>query len=133
MKSVSIYDAQSGRIQYVVVVPNADVAKQAPPSGMLIIEEAADPRRQYVIDGALVDRPTMDVALGTDTVPADGATPVTLTGLPSPVDVTIAGPVADSFECTGGTLALTFVQPGNYTVKFSRFPYIDAEVVIHAT
>lgn len=84
-------------------------------------------------DGTLKARPEITLSPDTDTVPADGVTPVTFANLIDPVDVQITGPVNDSFECTGGTLKLTFAVPGEYTVRFSRFPYIDAQVVIRAT
>lgn len=74
-------------------------------------------------DGTLKTRPAIPYTL-TGTI---------FTGLPDPVNVQITGPVPDAFECTGGELSLTFAVPGTYTVKLTKFPYLDAVETIDAT
>lgn len=134
MPVFSLYDITTGEGLGVVTCPADHRDDQvAGWKNADIIDGACDPMTKYVNNGVVTPRPHITLWPDTDTVPADGSTPVTFVNLIDPVDVQITGPVADNFECTGGTLKLTFAVPGDYTVRFSRFPYIDAQVVIRAT
>jgi hypothetical protein len=67
------------------------------------------------------------------TVPADGATPVTLTGIPNPAKVAISGPQPASLTHGGGDLTLAFVEPGAYAINVEAWPARSVLIGIEAT
>lgn len=99
------------------------------PAGSAILEQRSDDAVQYVVNGELVDRPQFPVAREAS-VPADGETTFTLAELPEGTEVQIDDGAPIVLPDT--TLELTFDAPGTYTLYLRRFPYIDAQVTIHA-
>ncbi len=67
------------------------------------------------------------------TVPADGATPVTLVGIPAGAAVAISGPQPASLTHAGGDLTLAFVQPGAYAINIEAWPARAVLIGIEAT
>lgn len=91
----------------------------------------------YVADpnGTPVLTPNADMmpTISATTVPADGVTAVTIGGLPDPVSLAVAGPVAAVAEITGGSVDLTFDVSGSYTLRFTRAGFNKLEATIDAT
>ena len=52
--------------------------------------------------------------------------------VPAGVHFRIRGPVNLSGVAEDGRMDLNISEPGEYTVTLKLFPYLDAEVVIHA-
>ena len=77
----------------------------------------------YMKDGALASRPEMPLEVKQHIVTA-----------PEGTEFSVQGPVksAGTVDATK-TLEFEFDEPGEYTVKLSKFPYLDAEVVLHAS
>lgn len=89
----------------------------------------------YYLDASLTPqlRPDTPCTVDVTSVPADAATPVTLSQLPADTQITIAGPVSDSLTATG-SVELTFAVPGAYTITATaEFPALPAEFKVDAT
>ena len=134
MNYFSAYTAD-GAIVRVCSYPEglADIQTPEPEEAGIVFEQT-DPETQYVdtATGTVVERPTPEYVLDKDTVIADGVDQAQVTGLPIPAYVYVNGPVADQFQVDDGSLALTFDEPGVYTVVIAAFPYQDYEVEIIA-
>lgn len=88
-----------------------------------------------VVDGEVVERPDMPLAISTTHFPADGEAECTLSGLPDPCTVTLTGAVsAGPLQITGGSLTLTSTAPGAITIAITAHPvWKPWEGTIHAT
>jgi len=88
-----------------------------------------------VVDGGIVERDGMDVALSATTIAADGVAECVLSGLPDPCTVTITGAVlAGPLTITGGSLTLTSTTPGAIAIRVTADPaWKPWEATIHAT
>lgn len=103
------------------------------------IEGEYSPADFYIKAGAAVPRPAITASLDLSQIPADGVTPISLSGLPidatEPVSITYSGP---GFEETGTMdpgdpdCEFTADHPGSYRVKVRAFPYLDLEVDFEA-
>lgn len=83
----------------------------------------------YVVSGVLVERPVP--ALDLLTVPADGTTPVTLSGMHDPSTVSIDG---SPNTITGGTTPIAFSIAGDYVIEVAEaFPYQPLTATVVAT
>lgn len=102
-------------------------------AGEAVLNLASRDDQHYVQDGAILDRPVMNVQASSTSVPANGVDEVQLTGAPAGAAVTIRGPVVGSGVTDTGDVTLTFTLPGTYEVSFSLFPYQESKVTIHAT
>lgn len=74
----------------------------------------------YVVDGALRQRPSLDVGLSKNAIRADGVDAAVLTGLPVPCSVfidDIAYPVDD------GELVITSPMAATYALRIDQWPY----------
>lgn len=87
----------------------------------------------YVSGDTVLDRPAIQVTLSANTVPADGASEVTLSGVPAGAAVKVLGPVQNAGVADGSPITLTFAIRGDYEILLSLFPYTDSKVTIHAT
>jgi len=126
-----IFDA-TGKIERVVDCPDSMATRQVK-SGESIIPGVANDNTQYVVAGVITDKPPMTTAINTTTVPADGVTPITITGAPIPCNFEVTGPANYFGSDPDGTLQLTFNLAGTYTVKLEAFPYLPMEYTINAT
>jgi hypothetical protein len=88
--------------------------------------------KQYVLNGAIAQRPTWQPVVSAATIPADGQTPIVISGLPQSSAVQVFGPVTDAWQETSGEVSLTVNLPGSYIVRISPFPYQDVEVKFDA-
>jgi hypothetical protein len=88
----------------------------------------------YVIDGAAISRPAMNVVADKLEVVADGADVVTVTGIPIGAAVTIYGPsgVEGRHVVEDGELVFDAQEPGTFSFVFERFPERKTEIIIHA-
>ena len=112
--------------------PEDHVAIQALPGELSLEAEGTDTTHWY--DGTNVVPKTVLPTLTPTSVPADGTSVTSASGLPNPTIVTISGPAADSFEVTDGTVEVSFDTPGNYRVRLTAgVPYLASETIIHAT
>jgi len=131
LKHFIVYSA-SGQILRTGTCAPGDVFLQARP-GEFVTEGRADDIRDRVVDGVITPRPVMPVQFDNATVPADGVSAVTFTGVPVGAAVRVTGPAEDAFTAADDVLELTFDLPGAYAVRVAQFPYRDFEVVIRAT
>jgi hypothetical protein len=88
-----------------------------------------------LLNGVVVARDAMALAVSSTTITADGVDEATITGLPDPCSVTISGAVSwGPGDVTGGSLTLTATTPGAINVTVASEPQYSSEtVVIHAT
>ena len=112
--------------------PTSDLFLQAGP-GEFVMSGQVNDMLEYVVDGVIQPRPVMPVLFDNATVPANGVSEVTFTGIPTDAMVMVRGPATDAFTVPDGTLAMTFDAPGTYTIGIEQFPYRDFEVVVNAT
>ena len=131
MTSFCVFNME-GRILRYGLCPTSDMLLQAG-AGEFVIEGQANDMLEYVVDGVIHPRPVMPVQFDNATVPADGMSAVTLTGIPTDAMVRVRGPATDAFTVHDGTLEMTFDAPGSYRIGIEKFPYRDFEALINAT
>lgn len=107
------------------------------PAGQQAVQVAdwlAEPAHWRVVDGALVERATMEPAVSATAIAADNVAEAVISGLPDPCTVRVAGPVpAGPLLVAGGTLTLTASQAGAYRVRVTADPtHAPWEVTIDA-
>jgi hypothetical protein len=87
-----------------------------------------------VVDGVLVERPSINPIMSSTTIPANGVSECVIAGLPDPCRVIVRGPVsAGPIEIIGGTLTLTSTEPGEIRISVRADPiYKPWEAIIHA-
>ena len=124
----TVYDSETGRILRSGFSALDTIETLADPGESLLLEPS-NGALQYVVNGEVVNRPTMGVPTEISVV-ADGETQVDIDNLPSGVEAQIDGMPPVVLPDT--TLSLVFDAPGTYTLYLRRFPYIDAQVTIHA-
>ena len=130
MTPYTIYEA-SGRILRTGYCPTDHVELQVQDGESALLVESND-AAQYVVDGAVVDRPDMGVTLPT-TATADGTTETIIAAVPIGAHVHVFGPTSmDGTTEAAGDVVLTFALPGDYTVSILCFPFVDVAGVIHA-
>ena len=119
MTSIVYFDPEGGRILKVLVGQD-DVIEANKPSetAQYIIGPEADSAEQYVLDGALVDRPLMSLS----------DVEMVITGLPTGSEVHHQGGVA---VIDDGSLEWSSDLPGVYSFMVVKFPY--QEEVFHVT
>ena len=91
-----------------------------------IIGPEANSAEQYVLDGALVDRPTLTLSAPPETLKVD--VEMVVTGLPTGSEVHHQGGVA---VIDDGSLEWSSDVPGVFSFMVVRFPY--QEEVFHVT
>jgi hypothetical protein len=132
MKDFLIYN-EAGQIIQTGAVIEAMLPLQADPeNGRFMLEGVANHELDFVVAGEVRPRPSMPCRSSAVTVPADGHTTITLTGVPVGAAVRIVGPTAASGSADGADIVLTFALPGQYTVLLELFPYIEVKEVINA-
>ena len=99
-----------------------------------IFQGTIDGATQYVVGGVAIPRPAVSSSISATTVPADGTTALTLSGVPNGATVTVSGPLPTMTEKADGTsIVLTFAIVGTYTIAVDAFPQQDFKVTINAT
>ncbi|MDC8758585.1 hypothetical protein [Janthinobacterium fluminis] len=131
MKNFIIY-SELGQILQFGSCPDSMLAMQTS-TGRKVLQCEANPLTQWVSDGVLVDRPVFHVSTSTEKIVADGTSEVVIAGLPAGTDVRVLGPVSSSITADGSDIVMTFLSPGDYTIRAVLFPFQDYEVIIHAT
>lgn len=124
----SKYD-DSGRILFSGIVPESMIGLQ----GENVWIGEADSLTQYIVDGQLVPRPPLPVAMACNTVRANGVDEVVFASVPSGTLVRALGPA----EMTGtteidGDVTMTFALAGRYEIMMDNFPFQNLRVMIHA-
>lgn len=134
----------TGYIERILGVPEIKGTPEAPP---LVIP--GDPRtfdrievtddidvshdKHYVLNGVVEPRPTWNPIVSVTTIPADGQTPITVSGAPVAVKVNLLGPAADLWSEAAGDISVAVGLPGAYTLLIDAFPYQVVEVKFNAT
>lgn len=131
MKSYIVYD-DKGAILQTGRCPESMLELQGSP-GRNMLAGIADQLTEYVIAGAIVQRPAMAVLVSKETAKADGTDEIIITGLPPGADLFISGPAVMEGKSDGAPAVLTFSLTGTYTVSITLFPYQDMKVTLHAT
>ena len=133
------YDPATGRPDHIVTTYAPEYRDWALTQPHTVEASAAAPIdaiRVVEVEGApsVVLRPPAP-ALTVDrvAVPADGATPVTVGGIPDGAAVTISGPVLSSLTHGGGNLELAFPAPGFYAITVEAWPARAALIGIEAS
>lgn len=137
------YD-NTGLIGRVLTVPNIEGMPEIPPFSI-----PGDPRtfdrievsddqevsytKQYVLNAEVLDRPTWNPTVSSASIPADGVTAITVSGIPAPVKVDLFGPASDSWSGAAGDVSVAVGLPGAYTLLIDAFPYQLVEVKFNAT
>lgn len=132
MKLLLCHD-ETGRIVNTVTTYPADLPAQYADMGVAFVEHETDlgafavSTTLHVVDGAVVARPTFDVADEVE-IAANGVDGLTI-AIPDPCAVRIDG-VEQAI--TGGELVIQSDMPATYRLELVQWPYIDKTVVIHA-
>jgi hypothetical protein len=134
------YDPASGRPDHIVTTYDPtyrDWALEQPNTIEASTAAPIDTIRVVEVDGApsvVLRPPAPAIAADRYTVPADGATPVTLTGIPAGAAVAVSGPQSSSLTTDGsGDLVLVFVEPGTYAINIESWPARAVLIGIEAT
>lgn len=128
----TVYDSVTGAIKRTGTAPDSMIAIQAQ-TGEAVVTGQYDAAAQYLPGGVPTARPAMTSTIDVTTVPADGVTPITISGAPAPCNIDVAGPASYTSSDPDGTIQLTFNLAGTYTVTLSAFPYLNQEFTIGAT
>lgn len=130
----TVYNKKTGKV--------FDIIEDAPQGYIPIVEEGygyvkglADPHKQYVKDGAIVDRPAVNYTCSSTTITANGVSTVTIGNLPNgfhPCYIKIPDGDIQEIEIDDGILVMTTDYPGEYKVRIDPFPYQPIEVIINA-
>lgn len=129
MSKAVIYEINTGRIARVVQAPSGQLQCQCGDGEAFLIGEADD-STVYVAQGELVARPVMQLSVDKAAIAANGVDCATVSGIPAGADVSID---FVTYPVTDQTLSVTTTMPGEMHLLFTKFPYIDAEVIINAT
>ena len=120
----TVYEPDSGRILRSGTCPAGTATGQAMEGEVVLSGVAASDALDFVdlSTESVVPRPEMPVTQSGQTLT-----------VPPGTEYEVRGPafVAGTADATG-TLEFEFADPGEYTVTLKLFPYLDAEVVIHA-
>lgn len=84
----------------------------------------------YVADGVLVAKQAMSLTVSPDSIPADGETVATVSGIPVGSQAVVSG---QTVTVDDGSMELTFDLPGTYIVSLSHPHYLTDEVILYAT
>lgn len=124
--SFTIYNPETGAIQRSGWCRRGDLGLQIRPGEAAVFDQSGNDMTQYVLDGAIVDRPTF--AVSKTAIAADDLDEAVITGLPDPVTVLVDGV---AHEVTGGTIAITAAMPATYRIEIDHWPYMpfNEEVV----
>ena len=131
MKLLLCHD-EAGRIVNTVTSYPVDLPAQYADMGVAFVEHETElsafavATMLHVVDGAVVARPTFDVADEVE-IAANGVDGLTIT-IPDPCAVRI-----DGIEqvVVGGELLIQSDMPATYRLEMVQWPYIDKTVVIH--
>ena len=119
-----IYDNSSG---YIVIITNlspADAVNMAA-TGQSCMEGLADRHMQYILNGAITDRPTQATTVDKTSVVANGVDVVTVTGAPAGSTITAKGTsTTASGGCANPDTFSTQVAD-TYELTVSCWPYLD--------
>jgi hypothetical protein len=81
-------------------------------------------------DPVCVQRPELEYLVTTGIILADGIDSSTVTGIPEDWEFTLDN--GDPMLTDGTDVVFTAIEPGDYVLRFTKWPYLDVEVVIHA-
>jgi len=128
------YAARTGRILGKMEIPDLDEEGFDLHNSLLLAGDW-NPDTHYVISGKVAERPVMNASIDKADVAADGEDHVMIMGVPSGAMLSVAGPIDLPYQnCgDGDQIALTFDLPGDYTIRITRFPFLDWEATIHAS
>lgn len=115
--NIIIYD-NIGRILRTVSCPDF-LAEAQCRAGEVYLEGQANDATQYILNGAVTDRPTMQARLSAKTI----------SGVPAGAVIAIDGQTVGTAD--GTPIELSFDLPGDYAVTAELFPYITWEVTVH--
>lgn len=101
--------------------------------GLERIEGLHDGLVLYIKDNILTDRPIFTPTITPTSIPADGASLVTLSDFPEGATLRISGPINAEWVETGTSTELTVNLPGTYRVTIDHWPHQTAEVTFNAT
>tara|TARA_B100002049_G_scaffold199910_1_gene158201 strand:- start:658 stop:1074 length:417 start_codon:yes stop_codon:yes gene_type:complete len=105
--------------------------------GVILMSEGTNSTHRVdvsVVPHVLIERPPTPSEFSLTTLPADGHTVTTLSGLPDDTWVEVESGPDRIGNTVSGDLELDFVHPGTYRVFLSApFPYRRSEVTINAT
>lgn len=126
-----VYELGTGRILRSGLCPQNMVEHQAQ-AGEIAVEsedDGIDDSLQYVVDGAIVMRPSLP-GFDKTTITADGEDAATMT---VPVGSHVEIVAVASGVCEDGIVEITADLPDSYTVRVTDcWPYLDGEFVIEA-
>ena len=129
MKEGTIYDLATGRIEMTVVAPDEEGVKIqiiGKPGLGIYFDNKIDGANFYINEGKVLERPSMSLSL-TDEVYLSVGEVIRIEGIPEECDVSHPGGVT---QVNDGFVEWSSVEPGDFTLSFSKFPY--KEVTINA-
>lgn len=131
-----VYALTTGEILRTGGCPVDTIGFQGSEPGEWAIEGVADDLTQYIDinpeDPVVIDKPAMNTSLDTATIPADGTTLATITGIPAGATVTIIGLSFWQGVVNDGSVSITADAVGAYNVAIDLFPYLKQEYSIDA-
>jgi len=123
------YD-NNGKILWVMDNSSIDETQTDMANEVNVMEGMADDETQYVDNGVIADRPSMNLSVDKTTITANGTDEATISNIPSGATATCEG---ESLTIDDGELVFTADMAGTYTITFECWPYLDEEVTINAT
>jgi hypothetical protein len=142
-KTFAIYELSTGAITSLVGAPADELSFYTSETrGAVEAPTGIDPEKSYVLNGVLTPKPSLDAGSSLSNAgawKADGVSELTYgPALPNPTKVTISSsssafiPPAP-FDVTDGTLDLTTIASGEYTITLEAFPYLKKVIRVSAT
>lgn len=96
----------------------------------LPVSDRVDDRIHYVLDGQLVERPTLDPDVRKTEIRADGVDEAIISGLPPSITLKVDD---EDVTIPDGVFAFSAIEKGTYVVECRQFPYRDWRLEIVAT
>ena len=126
MISFTVYNELSGEIVRTGKAPNTSVAEKQARKGYAVILADGSDAAQYVVDGEVIDRPTISMEANIST---SINTPINLGHIPSHSVILVNG---EPVGVTDGTdLELSFDLDGEYEVAIDLpFPWVPIKTTV---
>jgi len=118
------YETATGRVTgYVTCPANQEQYQEVEIGEDTLVGEVVNPDTQYVVSGALTDRPTFSTSVDTSTIIANNGDTATFTGIPEGATVFVDG-IEYSTANSSGATTVSLSQVGAHTITVEKFPYV---------
>ena len=121
-----LYELATGELKYNAFALSAE--NLPVPAGYGYVEGEHNPNTRYVVDSAVVSRPTLQLTVSADEIAADGTATSSISGIPAGAYIACNGKSAIS---DGTPIIFSTDMLGDNKIRVSVFPYVYKEITIN--